>query len=68
MAKRISQEEVVVTFFNTADLAKVETVFNIIKSIVKTRTAGTAKAVKPVKVKAPKATDAAAAPPEKAAA
>jgi hypothetical protein len=48
MSKRISPEENVVNFFNTADLAKVEVVFNIVKSIVKTRTSKVTPAVKKV--------------------
>ena len=48
MSKRISPEENVVTFFQTADLAKVEVVWNIVKSIVKNRTSKVAPATKKV--------------------
>ncbi len=37
MAKRITPEENVVNFFNNGEVAKVEVVFNIVKSIVKGR-------------------------------
>lgn len=57
MAKRISPEEVVVNFFNTADKAKVETVFNIVKGIVKGRLSNgakpTTKTTKPAATAAP---------------
>jgi hypothetical protein len=51
MSKRVTPEEVVVNFFNTGELSKVETVFNIVKSVVKGRLGSkpavrTAKAVK----------------------
>ncbi len=37
MSKRISDEERVVEFFNTAETSKVETVFNVIRGVVKRR-------------------------------
>jgi hypothetical protein len=50
MSKRVTVEESIVEFFNTADTAKVETVFNIVKGVVKRRLNSIGKATKkPVK-------------------
>lgn len=60
MSKRVTVEEQIVEFFNTADTAKVETVFNIVKGVVKRRLNGTAKkatkTTKPVAAVKPAAT------------
>jgi hypothetical protein len=40
LAKRESKEEVIVSYFQTADIAAVNVVFNIVKGIVKTRQGG----------------------------
>ena len=49
MAKKLTQEEVVVDFFQNAEIGKVETVANITKSIIKRRLAAETK--KPAIVK-----------------
>lgn len=61
MAKRISQEEIIINYFKTADIAKVEVVFNIVKSELKSRQGSAPKAAKPAKVAKPVA---AAKPPK----
>jgi len=48
--KRISDEEVIVSFFNHAEQGKAETLFNVIKGIMRHRTASSPAASGPVGV------------------
>jgi hypothetical protein len=61
MAKKLTQEEVVVDFFQNAEIGKVETVANITKSIIKRRLAAETKKPAIVKKAAKPAAPAAAA-------
>lgn len=51
MAKRVTDEERIIEFFNSAETGKVETVYNIVKGIAKRRLAGPAVAGKKTPVK-----------------
>jgi hypothetical protein len=64
--KKVTHEELIVSFFTAADLSSATTLFNVVKGLMNTRNAGTPAA--PKVVKAARKTTAPAAPAAPAAA
>ena len=64
--KKVTPEELIVSFFTAADLSSATTLFNVVKGLMNTRNAGTPAA--PKVVKAARKTTAPAAPAAPAAA
>jgi hypothetical protein len=60
--KKVTHEELIVSFFTAADLSSATTLFNVVKGLMNTRNAGTPAAPKVVKATRKTAAAAAAAP------